>query len=107
MQQLGLEQRVFARLVTFGKALGYHGAAILGSNSLKSYLVNFARSLIYTTALPEDHITELNSRYLWIRESAEFSQRQEKLHRNIALLRSNLELNGVKVLMKVAIAFLM
>ena len=43
-------QRVFARIVTFGKALGCHGAIVLGSDSLKEYLVNFARSFIYTTA---------------------------------------------------------
>lgn len=47
-----IRERVFARIVTFGKAPGVHGAAILGSRYLKSYLVNFARSLIYTTALP-------------------------------------------------------
>jgi len=49
---LSLQDKIFARLVTFGKAMGAHGAAILGSNSLKEYLVNFSRSLIYTTALP-------------------------------------------------------
>jgi len=42
----------FARIVTFGKGIGVQGAAILGSLSLKNYLVNFARSFIYTTALP-------------------------------------------------------
>ena len=47
-----LQDKVFARIVTFGKAMGCHGAAILGSNALKSYLVNFARSFIYTTGLP-------------------------------------------------------
>lgn len=45
-------QRVFARIHTFGKALGCHGAVIVGSRELKEYLVNFSRSLIYTTALP-------------------------------------------------------
>lgn len=48
----GENQRVFARIHTFGKALGCHGAAIVGSQRLKEYLVNFSRSLIYTTALP-------------------------------------------------------
>lgn len=50
--ELGIEGALFARVVTFGKALGCHGAAVLGSPDLKAYLVNFSRSLIYTTALP-------------------------------------------------------
>ncbi len=51
VQSLGLQNKVFARIMTFGKGLGCHGAAILGSAELKSYLVNFARSFIYTTGL--------------------------------------------------------
>ena len=51
VQMLGLQDAVFARIVTFGKGLGCHGAAIIGSNELKNYLVNFARSFIYTTGL--------------------------------------------------------
>jgi len=51
VQSLGLQEKVFARIMTFGKGLGCHGAAILGSAELKSYLVNFARSFIYTTGL--------------------------------------------------------
>ena len=51
VQSLGLQDQVFARIITFGKGLGCHGAAILGSEELKKYLVNFARSFIYTTAL--------------------------------------------------------
>ncbi|MGA9269512.1 MAG: aminotransferase class I/II-fold pyridoxal phosphate-dependent enzyme, partial [Lutimonas sp.] len=35
---LGLEKDVFARLHTFGKALGCHGAAVLGSETLRTYL---------------------------------------------------------------------
>lgn len=51
LHELGLLDKVFARIVTFGKAMGCHGAAVLGSDSLKSYLVNFARSFIYTTGM--------------------------------------------------------
>lgn len=51
IQSLGLQDKVFARIMTFGKGLGCHGAAVLGSAELKSYLVNFARSFIYTTGL--------------------------------------------------------
>lgn len=47
-----LNSQVFAQTITFGKALGTYGAAILGSCSLKQALINFATSYIYTTALP-------------------------------------------------------
>ncbi|WP_029033975.1 aminotransferase class I/II-fold pyridoxal phosphate-dependent enzyme [Salinimicrobium terrae] len=58
-----LQEKVFARLVTFGKALGAHGAAILGSKELKNYLVNFARSLIYSTALPPHSLSIIIAAY--------------------------------------------
>ncbi|ELY1991601.1 pyridoxal phosphate-dependent aminotransferase family protein [Flavobacterium psychrophilum] len=51
VQELQLQNKVFARIITFGKGLGCHGAAVLGSQNLKEYLVNFARSFIYTTGL--------------------------------------------------------
>jgi 8-amino-7-oxononanoate synthase len=51
LQSLNFQEKVFARIVTFGKGLGCHGAAVLGSKDLKIYLVNFARSFIYTTGL--------------------------------------------------------
>ncbi|HET8829363.1 MAG TPA: aminotransferase class I/II-fold pyridoxal phosphate-dependent enzyme, partial [Pelobium sp.] len=51
-QHLNLQNKVFARVYTFGKALGCHGAAVVGSTMLRQYLINFARSFIYTTALP-------------------------------------------------------
>ena len=56
VQQLGLQNKCFARIHTFGKALGVHGAVVLGSSNLKQYLVNFSRAFIYTTALPEQAI---------------------------------------------------
>src|SRR5205823_531111 len=52
VHQLKLEHKVFARVITFGKALGCHGAIVLGGKSLISYLINFSRSFIYTTAAP-------------------------------------------------------
>ena len=49
VHQLGVQQRVYARLITFGKSLGCHGAAVLGSEALSQYLVNYSRPLIYST----------------------------------------------------------
>ena len=46
----GLENRVAARVHTFGKAAGVHGAAVVGSERLRSLLINRARSFIYSTA---------------------------------------------------------
>ena len=59
VQMLGLQDEVFARLMTFGKGLGCHGAAILGSQKLIDYLVNFARSFIYTTGLSPHSIATI------------------------------------------------
>lgn len=61
--ELGLQREVFARLHTFGKALGSHGAIVLGSSTLRSYLVNFARPFIYTTALPFHSLVAIRSAY--------------------------------------------
>ncbi len=47
----GIEDAVFARLHTFGKAIGLHAAAVVGSKTLRDYLINFSRPLIYTTAI--------------------------------------------------------
>ncbi|MDT0687960.1 aminotransferase class I/II-fold pyridoxal phosphate-dependent enzyme [Autumnicola psychrophila] len=63
IQDLGLEKDIFARIVTFGKGMGCHGAAILGSNTLKDYLINFCRSFIFTTALPPHAVATILSAY--------------------------------------------
>lgn len=68
VQMLGLEQTVFARIITFGKALGCHGAIILGSSALRQYLINFARSFIYTTAAPIQAIAQIHAAYQLLAE---------------------------------------
>ena len=92
VQELGLERQVFARIVTFGKALGAHGAAILGSNRLKSFLVNFSRSLIYTTALPPHALATINASYLELIKTNTI----KKLHENIAHFKSEIRKNGLE-----------
>jgi 8-amino-7-oxononanoate synthase len=60
---LGLEDEVFARILTFGKALGGQGAAIVGPAVLRDYLLNFSRPFIYTTALPPLSLATLRAAY--------------------------------------------
>ena len=63
VQELNLQNDVFARVHTFGKALGCHGAIVVGSNSLRDYQINFSRSFIYTTALPPSSLIQIKSAY--------------------------------------------
>ncbi len=86
LQKLGLEDQVFARINTFGKALGCHGAVILGSNNLKTYLVNFCRSFIYTTGLPPHSVATIKMAY----EELQCTSEIEKLTENISFFRQEL-----------------
>ena len=63
VQLLGLQKHCFARIHTFGKGCGVHGAIILGSQTLQDYLINFCRSFVYTTALPESSIAAIKAAY--------------------------------------------
>lgn len=60
---LGLQDRVFARVHTFGKALGAHGGIVLGNEVLKEYLINFSIPFIYTTALPLHNLAAIKCAY--------------------------------------------
>lgn len=59
----GLEDEIFARIHTFGKALGVHGAAVVGSKMLKEFLINFSKPLLYTTALPLHNYAAIRCAY--------------------------------------------
>ncbi|MDF3029073.1 MAG: 8-amino-7-oxononanoate synthase [Fluviicola sp.] len=58
-QELGVVDSVFIRVFTFGKAYGAHGAVVCCSDEVREFLINFARSFIYTTALPEGIYTHI------------------------------------------------
>ena len=75
IQESGLQDRVFARITTFGKALGCHGAAVLGSVQLRDYLLNFARSLIYSTALSPHSLAALTTAHRLLNSEAGQIQR--------------------------------
>ncbi|MBA2727230.1 MAG: pyridoxal phosphate-dependent aminotransferase family protein, partial [Parachlamydiaceae bacterium] len=60
---LELEKEIFAMVATFGKGPGTYGAIVLGSVILKEFLINFARPVIYTTALPFYNLTGIECSY--------------------------------------------
>jgi len=71
VQQLNVHNRVFARVVTFGKAMGTHGAAVLGSYELMDYLINFSRPFIYTTGLPPAALAHIQAAYQYLKQHPE------------------------------------
>lgn len=92
-QYLKLHHKIFARIVTFGKSLGCQGAAILGTIELRDYMINFARSFIYSTALSPHTVATIFTAYqqLEIEKAA-----IEKLRQNIIFFNQQKNLLGLK-----------
>lgn len=74
--QYNLENDVFARIVTFGKAFGCHGAVVLGNKLLRDYLINYSRSFIYTTALPLNSVLTIKKAHQFLLDNLD---RKEQL----------------------------
>jgi len=69
---------------TFGKSFGVSGAFVLGNNEMIEYLIQKARTLIYTTAAPAAlAIAASKSLKIIISES----ERRDRLHDNISYFR--------------------
>jgi 8-amino-7-oxononanoate synthase len=79
VQSLHLEELIFARIATFGKAIGCHGAIVLGSKALRQYLINFARSFIYTTAAPIHSLIAVNCAYRLLEKGVYVSELQKRI----------------------------
>jgi 8-amino-7-oxononanoate synthase len=88
VQELGLQGAVFARVHTFGKALGCQGAVVVGSSLLRCFLINFARPFIYTTALSLQSLAAIRCAY---RALSLFPERIEQLHWVIRAFRKKAE----------------
>ncbi|MDT8410745.1 MAG: 8-amino-7-oxononanoate synthase [Wenzhouxiangellaceae bacterium] len=76
-----------AFVVTFGKALGTHGAVIAGDRALIDELVNCGRGIVYSTAMPAP-LAAAGTRALEILQSERW--RAARLHDNIARFRDRL-----------------
>ncbi|NDO83415.1 8-amino-7-oxononanoate synthase [Citrobacter sp. NCU1] len=77
-------------VVTFGKGFGVSGAAILCSDSVAEYLLQFARHLIYSTSMPPAQAQALRAS-LAVICSDEGRQRREKLASLIAYFRAGVD----------------
>jgi 8-amino-7-oxononanoate synthase len=73
------------RVVTFGKAIGAHGACILGSKTLCQFLVNFGRSFIYSTAPPAHTLLQVQHNLRWL---AAHPQHRQQLQQVIEAYRA-------------------
>ncbi|MDR3025384.1 pyridoxal phosphate-dependent aminotransferase family protein [Chryseobacterium sp.] len=80
-----LQKQVLAAVVTYGKALGVHGASILCSETVKSYLVNFASPFIYTTSAQDFQWMSIKTGYEFLDQNLELAKR---LQNNIRVFRS-------------------
>ncbi len=79
-----LHNRIAIRIYTFGKAMGIHGACVVGSSHLIQYLINFARPFIYTTALPPHSVVAIESAFTYLQKNIHL---QQQLQDNITLYR--------------------
>ncbi len=94
VEHFGLTQDVAIQMGTLGKALGGFGAYVAGSEILKDYLINRARSFIFTTALPPaDMAVALEA----IRIVQEEPERRSRLHDNVAYFVEGLRSLGFDV----------
>jgi 8-amino-7-oxononanoate synthase len=77
---LNWQHDCFARIITYGKAFGTHGASIIGSKLLIEYLINFSRPFIYTTAATPHQFASIKASYDYLLKN---NSEQSSLNLNI------------------------
>ncbi len=91
---LGLEREVDVVIGTLGKALGSYGAFACCDTRIAGYLVNRARTLIFSTALPPPSVGAALAALRLLREQPQIVLR---LHANARALRDELAAVGFDV----------
>ncbi|MCX8072321.1 MAG: 8-amino-7-oxononanoate synthase [Candidatus Binatia bacterium] len=92
VEELGLHGRVAVQMGTLGKALGCFGAYVAGARSLIQLLINRARSLVYTTALPPPVVGAALAAVRLVRSRPDLRQ---QLSANAASLQRALRAAGI------------
>jgi glycine C-acetyltransferase/8-amino-7-oxononanoate synthase len=92
--QAGVEDEVDVIVGTLSKALGSYGAYVCASAKIVDYLVNTARTLIFSTAPPPPAVAGAMAALDLLIEQP---RRVEKLRANSALMRTALEREGIEV----------
>lgn len=95
VEHFGLEGQIDIQMGTFSKAAGSFGAYCCGSNQLIDFLINKARSFIYTTGLPPS-VAAASIKGLEI--IFQEPQRREKLWKNTEFLLKALKDMGFDTL---------
>jgi 8-amino-7-oxononanoate synthase len=89
----GVEDGVDVIVGTLGKALGSYGAYVATDRTIASYLVNSARTFIFSTALPPPAVAGAMAALELLEERPQLVRR---LHENANILRDALELEGLR-----------
>lgn len=89
--ELGLQNQIDVQMGTLSKALGSYGAYVAGSRMLIDFLVNRARSFIYTTGLPPPVAAAADAAIEIMRAEPE---RKQRLWNNASYLRERLNAAG-------------
>ena len=92
----GVREGIDIRMGTFGKALGSFGAYAATSRTVRDYLVNKARSLIFSTSLPPAVLAASLAAVRLVR-SPEGDLLRRRLAENGALVRQRLRSGGLEV----------
>ena len=92
--QAGLEGEIDVVVGTLGKALGSYGAYVCADADTVRYLINTARALIYSTALPPPAVAAALAALELLKERP---HRVERLQSNARVLRRALALEGFAV----------
>ena len=90
--EVGVAERVEIQMGTLGKAIGSHGAYIAGSSALRSYLINRARSFIFSTSPPAP-VAAASRKAIEIAASLEGDSLRAKLWLNLQHFHSLLPIN--------------